>query len=191
MEHPGEDTQAWVWRDAAGRRAVVAFRGTEQAKIKDVLTDAWLAPAGHNPERAAAGPLWGLLPDFAEPMVHSGFRKAYDAVRGPLLALVDSVTGGGDGWVVYVTGHSLGGALATLLASDLASRPDPKPRLAVYTFGSPRVGNAAFARDFGAAVKDSWRIVNDGDVVPTVSGSQAVRQSWEGCPPPLLNRSRP
>lgn len=44
--------QAAVWRDSAGRRLVVAFRGTEQTKLKDLLTDIALAPAGFNPERA-------------------------------------------------------------------------------------------------------------------------------------------
>ena len=53
--------------------------------------------------------------------------KAYDSVKVKLLSIVDSLTGK-DGapeeWTVYVTGHSLGGALATLFSMDLAGRCD-------------------------------------------------------------------
>ena len=48
-------------------------------------------------------------------------------------------------------GHSLGGALATLAAYDFATAAQAVGKtlnLAVYTFGCPRVGNHAFARDF-------------------------------------------
>jgi hypothetical protein len=49
-------TQAWLFRNAATRCAVVAFRGTEQAKWKDLLTDVRLRPSAFNPERVAATP---------------------------------------------------------------------------------------------------------------------------------------
>ena len=57
-------------------------------------------------------------------------------------------------------GHSLGGALATLAAVDLA-RARKLPRLAVYTYGAPRTGNHAFARDYEATVPQTWQIIND------------------------------
>ena len=58
-------------------------------------------------------------------MVHSGFLAAYDSVRAKVLSLVDTLTrdaSPGDPWVVFVTGHSLGGALATLCAYEMAGR---------------------------------------------------------------------
>jgi nuclear pore complex protein Nup85 len=58
-------------------------------------------------------------------MVHSGFLTAYDSVKVKVLRLVDQLTAGATAeqpWEVYVTGHSLGGALATLCAYDLAGR---------------------------------------------------------------------
>lgn len=58
-----------------------------------------------------------------EPMVHGGFQRAYDAVHVRVLALVEELTSEGDApWTVYVTGHSLGGALATLSAYELATK---------------------------------------------------------------------
>lgn len=66
---------------------------------------------------------------------------------------------------MYLTGHSLGGALATLAAYDVARAlqelPERKAEVACYTFGAPRVGNYAFARAYAAAVPDTWSIIND------------------------------
>jgi pimeloyl-ACP methyl ester carboxylesterase len=68
---------------------------------------------------------------------------------------------------VTICGHSLGGALATLLALDVAANTaftDP----AVYTFGSPRTGDSLFASTFDQVVKNSWRVANRLDIVPTL-----------------------
>ena len=57
-----------------------------------------------------------------------------------------------------VTGHSLGGALATLAALE-ARRACPdttKLDISCYTFGAPRTGNHAFAREYNRAVPDTW-----------------------------------
>ena len=65
---------------------------------------------------------------------------------------------------VTICGHSLGGALATLLALDLAVNTvwcTPS----VYTFGSPRVGDALFASTFNQVVTRSHRIANRLDIV--------------------------
>jgi hypothetical protein len=56
--------------------------------------------------------------------------------------------GGGGAWHVYVTGHSLGGALATLAAYDASAttfKSGTVSALTLYNFGSPRVGNGVFA----------------------------------------------
>ncbi|OBH01894.1 MULTISPECIES: lipase family protein [unclassified Mycobacterium] len=68
---------------------------------------------------------------------------------------------------VTVGGHSLGGALATLLALDMAANTtytDP----AVYTYGSPRTGDSLFASTYDQVVKNSWRIANRLDVIPAL-----------------------
>ncbi len=66
--------------------------------------------------------------------VHGGFAGAFERVKGLTLT---AIGGSGSGRKVFVTGHSLGAALATLAAS-LA------PEVRLVTFGSPRVGDSAF-----------------------------------------------
>uniref|UniRef100_A0A0D3BYZ6 Fungal lipase-type domain-containing protein n=1 Tax=Brassica oleracea var. oleracea TaxID=109376 RepID=A0A0D3BYZ6_BRAOL len=175
-----------IWRDARRKRLVIAFRGTEQTKWKDLQTDLMLVPVGLNPERIGG--------DFKEEVqVHSGFLSAYDSVRIRIISLLkmaigymyiyflmhmlslpigrDDVAEHEDKWHVYVTGHSLGGALATLLAIELASSQLAKRgaiTVTMYNFGSPRVGNKKFADVYNQKVKDSWRVVNHRDIIPTV-----------------------
>lgn len=66
---------------------------------------------------------------------------------------------------VFVTGHSLGGALATLATLHIRSATSlNKPTL--YTFASPRVGDPTFAAHF--ADLECFRVANSEDIVPTV-----------------------
>jgi nuclear pore complex protein Nup85 len=57
--------------------------------------------------------------------VHGGFLSAYDSIKPQIFMLLDAITEAGtseEPWRVHVTGHSLGGALATLCAYELATR---------------------------------------------------------------------
>lgn len=67
---------------------------------------------------------------------------------------------------IYVTGHSSGGAIATLFAMHL--RGLDIPLAGVYTFGSPRVGNDAFVTAVEQSISVFYRIVNQYDVVQIV-----------------------
>lgn len=171
LDNPYTDTQVAIWRDTERKRLVIAFRGTEQAKWKDLRTDLMVAPVGLNPERIGG--------DFKqEVQVHSGFLSAYDSVRTRIMSLIklsiglkDDILETSSKWYVYVTGHSLGGALATLHALELSSSQLAKLgaiSVSMYNFGSPRVGNKKFAEVYNQRVKDSWRVVNHRDIIPTV-----------------------
>ena len=107
-----------------------------------------------------------------EVWVHSGFINAYRSVRADILALLDVATAGNAGeWTIYICGHSLGGALSTLGAYEAATRRNwqgGRPTIVNYSFGSPRVGNRAFAEAFNEAVPNAWRVVNNNDAVPLV-----------------------
>ncbi len=91
-------------------------------------------------------------------MVHSGFKNEFDRIRDELSDILSAVH-----VPLFYTGHSLGGALATLTASF-------RPPAAVYTFGSPRVGNAVF-RDSLASV-NLYRIAMESDIVTTLPPSR-------------------
>jgi hypothetical protein len=68
---------------------------------------------------------------------------------------------------VTICGHSLGGALATLLALDMAANTTfTEP--AVYTYASPRTGDSLFASTYDQVVKNSYRVANRLDVVPAL-----------------------
>ncbi len=66
---------------------------------------------------------------------------------------------------VTICGHSMGGALATLLALDLAANSSFK-NPTVYTYASPRTGDPLFVSTYNQAVPNSWRIANRLDLVP-------------------------
>lgn len=70
-----------------------------------------------------------------------------------------------------VTGHSLGGALATLCAYDVAHldwKGGKKAPVVAVTWASPRVGNKAFKESMNEMVASHVRVANKGDIVPTV-----------------------
>ncbi|KNH06342.1 lipase domain protein [Perkinsela sp. CCAP 1560/4] len=69
----------------------------------------------------------------------------------------------GKGKEIIITGHSLGGAIANLCAHSIASRFQVSPT--VYTFGSPRIGNTQFRRLYDELVPNTFRIVNQSDIV--------------------------
>jgi triacylglycerol lipase len=104
--------------------------------------------------------------------IHIGFRNAVDSVYSQIETTLKQWSGGGR--TLWITGHSLGGALAMLTAAYLRFPADPtmtlpRPFAGLYTFGQPRVGNVQFcdvcAADFGSFY---FRYVNDQDIVTRV-----------------------
>lgn len=73
---------------------------------------------------------------------------------------------------VFVSGHSLGGALATLATLHIGYLKNCQP--VMYTFASPRVGNSGFAKYFKHKVSRAFRIANTEDIVPNL-GSAAIK----------------
>lgn len=133
---------------------VVAFRGSSQ--IKD-----WLVNAQFDLE-----PLCWLNSN-AVAEVHHGFLKQFESVDVDVVRQVRGLVALHPGAKLYITGHSLGGALAMLAALEFKRQHlDPD---GVFTFGAPRVGNKAFARIYNTALKDiTFNFVNEGDPVPLV-----------------------
>ena len=78
-----------------------------------------------------------------------------------------------------MTGHSLGGALSTLCAADVAAL-FPQSAVVMYNFGSPRVGNLKFVQMFNQLVPEAFRVVNDADVVASVPRSRLMNYHHVG-----------
>jgi Lipase (class 3) len=100
--------------------------------------------------------------------VSKGMRQAFENIveMGLVAALKKQVSG--TTTTIYVTGHSLGGALATMVALYLKGQrwDDAKPTLALYTFAAPTAGDAAFAAAVNALSPAPMCYVNAYDVVP-------------------------
>ena len=107
----------------AERMLLISFRGTELAKYKDVLVDISVEMSALKSTRQNNYALeeTEALVD-ADIRVHTGFLKAYESVREALLQVVYDLTQWNDDWNICVTGHSLGGALASLCAFEFINR---------------------------------------------------------------------
>lgn len=102
--------------------------------------------------------------------MHRGFTTAFLSVRDRIHDFLKTHSPS----QVTVTGHSLGGALATLCAVDLQFNFPNQFSIDVYTFGAPRVGNDGFTESFDRRVPESHRFVNGMDIVP------ALPRLWQG-----------
>jgi pimeloyl-ACP methyl ester carboxylesterase len=93
---------------------------------------------------------------------HQGFYKAYKAMSKFVQVYLDQFH---TGQKIIICGHSLGGAIATLLAEALRRSPNGYEIL-LYTYGSPRAGDADFVA--GAEALVHHRMVNNNDPIPSV-----------------------
>jgi len=98
--------------------------------------------------------------------VHAGFLKQYQSMRFSVMSSIYKMAWKGKQKKIVFTGHSLGGALATLCGA-VVKEEMPELHVSVYTYGSPRVGNKAFAKVF-EAVDVSCRVVNGSDIITTL-----------------------
>lgn len=102
---------------------------------------------------------------FRRARVHAGFANAYRSVKGRVLSVARRLLAERERAVCF-TGHSLGGALATLGSLDVQlTLGMAGDRVAVSSFGSPRVGNDAFQQVYDAVVRSHWRVVAGGDLI--------------------------
>jgi triacylglycerol lipase len=151
LDHP--EPFGFVAQNKTSKNVFVTFRGTQ-------TPEDWLSNIAIN---QTAHP-WGA--------VEEGFAKLYAQCSSAVLAAVHSAAAP----KVVATGHSLGGALSTLAAADLAIN---QTDVHLYSFASPRTGNPAFANTFNQKVMTAWRMVNTEDLVPAVPLSTAELGSPE------------
>ncbi len=137
---------------------VIAIKGTVDGK--DVLTDldALLVPL--YPSKS--------IIDWSDVLVHQGFVDTFHQTCDLVEKLINSLNPVGQPFrPIYITGHSLGGAVATIYALHLQLA---SYQTQLYTFGSPRVGNKEFIKTFHAHHIPSLRVVCGDDVITKAPG---------------------
>ena len=152
--------------------AILAFRGTEKSDAKDAVSDLDLLlshepdyrPASLDPD-LALGHLSFVSQLFSMPcLVHRGFQLALNQVWEDVHRLVTEYHLQHPQAEICFTGHSLGAGLAVLAYSRFRN-----PNISLYTFGGPRVGNAAFRnRVMENPAKGIYRFVNFNDAITHV-----------------------
>ncbi len=140
---------------------VVAFRGTLPPSKTD--PDSWLDWLQNFfaiPATAPPGP------NHVPGQVHSGFFNATASVIHQVQTLVMDLKPG-TGNPVFITGHSKGGALATIAAYILSQNSGVPGVQPVITVASPRPGDVAFQQGFEMVLRQT-RFENYRDLVPLV-----------------------
>lgn len=156
---------AFMWTtDSLHKSLYISFRGTILDET-NIQTD-----------------LYQTLVPFVTTMnaktnISQGFFNAWAGIRNDVLSVISKIQPTN----VYLTGHSLGGALATLAAFEIKYYQRQIPyNVVVYTFGSPRVGDIGFASMYNKLVSKSYRVHNLGDPIPhfptTYQGYQHVSE---------------
>ncbi|MBJ7295265.1 MAG: lipase family protein [Dolichospermum sp.] len=183
----------FVASKASSNNVFVVFRGTKT--FAEWFKDANIPLVSYNDGKNSEG---GILRVVGEKIqliqspveipevgdfgrVTVGFRQIYTSLRNNMinaLKLCDQDA------QIFVTGHSLGGALATLAIPDILANTDFKPeKVILYTFASPRCGDREFAIKFRDKRVRHWRIANTEDfvtMIPFPTGNIFTIQ-----PPPL------
>ena len=118
---------------------ILVFRGTEPEHLED-----WLADINVIRERTPFG------------YVHRGFYNAYKSIEMDIYNAIDREK------PLWITGHSLGGGLATIGVVELAA----DMICGIYTFGSPRVGDKVFVENYDKITEGiSFRVVHNNDII--------------------------
>lgn len=154
------DTQAALLKQSSAKALYIVFRGTEKSTdwINNFQMRKQIYPYGDE--------------STTDVRFHQGFMDAYFAIRKPLLEAIKQYPD----YSLTITGHSLGGAIATIAALDLQYNitQHTGQAIALYTFGAPRVGNPALINSFRQRVPRSYRFVYGWDIV-----TRTPRQ-WQG-----------
>jgi predicted lipase len=100
-----------------------------------------------------------------------GFYSIYVDIREEIQVALQEINGTFDR--IFVSGHSLGGALATLAIPDLIDLGVDASKIIAYTFASPRCCDRQLAHYINGRGVKHWRIANTEDIVPTLPGATA------------------
>ena len=151
---------AYVAISDTEKAIIVAFRGSEDYyQVRDEILS------------VLGTPKTTFLPGL-KGKVQVYWRNAYNDLWSCMKSYVTSARKDHAEYNIWVTGHSLGGAMASLASTQIVQDGIAPAKLVVmYTFGMPRVGNYKYALEHDKLVRNSWRVVQYGDPVvhfPTI-----------------------
>jgi hypothetical protein len=145
---PDVHSEAHLWLSEARRTVYVIFRGT--SALIDVIHDLDI--------RLVSFKKYGQ-----HVRVHAGFHRKLSSIIGEIMETLFGLRDSYDH--IILSGHSLGGALATV-ASPAVSEEFPTKAVSCVSFGSPKVGDHSFVEWFKSKVLAHSRIINGLDPVP-------------------------
>jgi len=157
------NVNGFIVRDESRKEVIVAFRGTDGFTLMDYLTDARVILAPYNSP--------GVIDVPNGTTVHSGFLNSYNSVASLVISIVRSQLELYPNFNLVCTGHSLGGALASLAAISLHKNlQEFHGTIRLFTFGQPRTGNLNYSRyiEDGIGSDNMYRVVHLYDGVPTM-----------------------
>lgn len=164
------NTFVYVGYNKDKNEVVVAFRGTNGADLENWITN---IDGSSTP-----------YPGVTGAKVHTGFQEAFNDVKAQVRQAVTGLINANPSACIFVTGHSLGGALAVFAAVDIKNNLFSGNSVTLYTYGQPRVGNEAFSNFIFSLLDGSYvRVTHYDDTVahvpPRVSGfKHAGNELW-------------
>jgi len=155
----------YIFWNRSTRNVIFSFTGTERKSL-------WQADIRYQQVKP------DQLNGYSDGMlVHEGFYGVYLSIRDQLWCWWED----NKKWVsnLFITGHSLGGALSGLCAFDFGDVFKNNKYPINYAFANPRIGNVAFAQEFKRRIPTALSIINVDDLVPQLILSQLFSFTYE------------
>lgn len=159
VEEPEEEVFGFIAESQ--NEIVIAFRGTDSYKDNESDQDLYQVP-------------YPFVKNGGK--THRGFTCIYQSTRDKLIGELNKLP---KTKKLLISGYSLGAALAVLAALDISVNTGFRYPI-VYTYGSPRTGDPYFASCYDQGVKNSFRIFNVHDIIPTIPA--------QAYPPPFTEK---
>ncbi|KAI9294432.1 alpha/beta-hydrolase, partial [Neoconidiobolus thromboides FSU 785] len=148
--------RGFIATDATKKQIILSFRGS--SNIQNWLGNLNLIFTNYNVNNGGS-----------DIQVHAGFKDGINALYPKFSPLLKSLVASHPDYKLIITGHSLGGALATLASIEIQKNFNLSwDRMQLFTYGEPRVGNTAFVEWFNRQSLTLTRVVNNKDIVPHV-----------------------
>ncbi|KAK5059958.1 hypothetical protein LTR84_009841 [Exophiala bonariae] len=145
------DATGYVALDHTNGLIVISFRGSRS--VRNFIADINFALVP-----------WSICTGCS---AHAGFLESWQSVRSIVQGAVEGARVAYPNYKIVSTGHSLGGALATLAAADLRKGGYT---IDLFTYGSPMVGNRLLATFITGQTSANFRVTHAQDVVPKLPG---------------------